>query len=154
MDLDNSIEKTLSQIQKLMNTNSIVGNPISTKDRVIIPISKAALGFGVGVGNKSGKDNDSNVGGAGGGGSIDPVALVIIYNDIPGPDGVELLPLNNMDTPLEDLLTGVGKALYDFFGNKSSEKSSVDTGNIEKIKTKIKPKTGDKTPSKKSTKKE
>ena len=117
MDLDSTIEKTISQIQKLMNANSIAGNPIPAGDRIIIPISKTALGFGVGVASNAKKDEDSALGGAGGGGSIDPIALLVVYNDVPGPEGVEILPLDNMGTPLEDLLLGAGKALTGFLGN-------------------------------------
>ena len=95
MHLDDSIEKTLNEIQKVMSTNSIVGTPITTKDKTIIPISKTALGFGVGVGNNAGK-NETELGGAGGGGSIDPVALLIVYTDIPGPNGVELVPIDRL----------------------------------------------------------
>lgn len=146
MDLDNSIEKTIINLQKLMNTDSIIGKPISTPDKVVIPISKAALGFGVGVGSKNG-NNESNLGGAGGGGSVDPIALLIIYNNIPGPEGVELVRIDEMDTPIEDLLSGVGKVLFDFLGNNKSSSKNVPVeseGNIEKIKTKIKPKTDNK----------
>ena len=49
MSLEDTIETTLNQIQKVMGANSIVGTEIITDDKVIIPISKVALGFGVGV---------------------------------------------------------------------------------------------------------
>ena len=149
MDLDSTIEKTISQIQKLMNANSIAGNPIPAGDRIIIPISKTALGFGVGVASNAKKDEDSDLGGAGGGGSIDPIALLVVYNDVPGPEGVEILPLDNMGTPLEDLLLGAGKALTGFLGNKSgkSDEGKSSETNINKIKTKIKPKSTESTKS-------
>ncbi len=141
MDLDNSVEKTLSEIQKIMNTNSIIGTPITTRDKTIIPISKAALGFGVGVANNEG-NSQTNLGGAGGGGSIDPVALIIVYHDIPGPNGVELVQVNQTDTPLEDLLTGVGKTIFSLFENSKVEPASenIQDSTIDQIKTKIKPK--------------
>lgn len=140
MDLDNSVEKTLKEIQKVMNTNSIIGNPITTKDKVIIPISKTALGFGVGVANNAGKST-TELGGAGGGGSIDPVALVIVYNNIPGPDGIEVLPIDQVDTPLEDLLSGIGKMAFGLLENSNVEPASdeISESSIDKIKTKIKP---------------
>ena len=144
MELDNSIEKTLTEIQNVMNTNSIVGNPIKVNDKVIIPISKTALGFGVGVASRNGK-NDTNGGAAGGGGSIDPVAFVIVYTNIPGPDGVEVLPVENVDTPLEDILSGIGKVAFDLIGNSNVEPAIDESSesSIDKIKTKIKPKSDD-----------
>lgn len=143
MDLNNSIEETLNQIQEVMNTNSIIGTPITTADKTIIPISKTALGFGVGVGKYDG-NSDTELGGAGGGGSIDPVAFIIIYNNIPGPDGVEILPVEGNDTPLEDLLMGVGKLIFDLIGSRNAEPAgneSVDDStdnNVNDMKTKIK----------------
>ncbi|MBE6488933.1 MAG: hypothetical protein E7Z86_09505 [Methanosphaera stadtmanae] len=139
MALEEKIETTFTQIQKVMDANSIVGNAISTKDKIIIPISKVALGFGVGTVNNQGTST-TEVGGAGGGGSIDPVAFLIIYNNIPGPDGVELVPLD-AGTPVEDLLSNLGKFAFDMISGKQPEASDVEesTSSIDKIKTKIKP---------------
>ncbi len=150
MDFDKSIENTLSQIQKVMSADCIIGEPIETKNKVIIPISKTALGFGVGVGQKLDQsDKESNeLAGAGGGGSIEPIAFVVIYDDIPGPDGIEILPVVGSN-PLEDILSGVGKVLQS--GILSSKSSSSKTSSnedaennsnssIDNIKTKIKSK--------------
>ena len=144
MDFDNSIEKTLNEIQKVMSANSIVGNPIKANDKVIIPISKSALGFGVGVGNNAG-NSSTEFGGAGGGGSIDPVALVIVYTNIPGPQGVEVLPIDKSDTTINDLLSTVGNFVPSFMDNSNLQPASDDQteSNIDKIKTKIKPSKSD-----------
>lgn len=140
MDFDNSIEKTLVEIQKVMNTNSIVGNPINAKDKVIIPISKTALGFGIGVANNSGK-SATELGGAGGGGSIDPVALLVVYNNISGPEGVSLIPIDKNGMQLEDLLSSIGQMAFGLLNNSKVEpatEAAAGSG-IDKIKTKIKP---------------
>ncbi|RAP49790.1 MAG: hypothetical protein BZ136_02785 [Methanosphaera sp. rholeuAM74] len=140
MTLDSSIETTLSEISKVMSANSIIGHAISTKDKTIIPISKMAVGFGVGTASNTGS-NETKIGGAGGGGSIDPIAFVIIYNDISGPEGVEILPVS-AETPLENLLSTAGKTIFDFISGSISpdEKSSSGvSSNIDNIKTKIKP---------------
>lgn len=141
MDFDSSIEKTLDEIQKVMNTNSIVGKPIVTHDKTVIPISKTALGFGIGVANNSG-DSQTDLGGVGGGGSVDPIALLIVYNNIPGPDGVELVRLDNQDTTVSELLSGVGKTVFNLLENSNVKPATEvpEDSNIDKIKTKIKPK--------------
>lgn len=140
MSLENTIETTLNQIQKVMGTNSVIGTAISTKDKVIIPISKVAMGFGVGTANNNG-DSETAVGGAGGGGSIDPVAFLIIYNNIPGPDGVQLITVDGNNS-LDDILESAGKFVFDLISNSSSgvpaTKKDGDHSNIDKIKTKIK----------------
>ncbi|RAP47013.1 MAG: hypothetical protein BZ135_02930 [Methanosphaera sp. rholeuAM6] len=139
MDFDSSIEKTLDEIQKVMNTNSIIGNPIDAKDKVIIPISKTALGFGIGVANNSG-NSATEVGGAGGGGSVDPVALLVVYKDIPGPNGITLVPVDKNGTPLEDLLSSIGQMAFNLLNNSKVEPASEANvgGSVDKIKTKIK----------------
>lgn len=138
MNLDNSIEKTLSEIQKVMNTNSIIGTPIDANDKIIIPISKTALGFGVGVGNNNGT-SETGIGGTGGGGSIDPVALLIVYKDIPGPNGVELVQINKEDS-LEGLLSGLSKVVMGVLNNAEETPATEipSESSIDKIKTKIK----------------
>ncbi|WP_069592947.1 GerW family sporulation protein [Methanosphaera sp. WGK6] len=142
MDLDSSLDKTLTQIQNVMNANSIIGDPITTKDKTIIPISKVALGFGIGLGKNEGK-TETEMGGAGGGGSIDPVAFVVIHHNIPGPNGVEILPIEGTGTPLGDLLVDVGKVIFDLIGNQGmgmsgEEVPEENTNSIDKIKTKVK----------------
>lgn len=142
MNLDNSIEKTLNEIQKVMNTNSIVGTPIDADDKLIIPISKTSLGFGVGVADNKGT-NETGIGGTGGGGSIDPVALLIVYKNIPGPNGVELVQINKDDS-LEGLLSGVSKVVMGVLNNAKETPATElpSESNIDKIKTKIKKESG------------
>ena len=125
MSLEDTIETTLNQIQKVMGANSIVGTEIITDDKVIIPISKVALGFGVGVYDNQ-KDSETNVGGAGGGGSIDPVAFLIVSKGI--------------GTTLDDILTGAGQVLFDIISNASSsanKSSKSKTSTVDSIKTKV-----------------
>lgn len=138
MNLDNSIEKTLNEIQKVMNTNSIVGTPIDADDKLIIPISKTSLGFGVGVADNKGS-NETGIGGTGGGGSIDPVALLIVYKNIPGPNGVELVQINKDDS-LEGLLSGISKVVMGVLNNAKETPATElpSESSIDKIKTKIK----------------
>ena len=125
-----------------MNTNSIVGTPIDADDKLIIPISKTSLGFGVGVADNKGT-NETGIGGTGGGGSIDPVALLIVYKNIPGPNGVELVQINKDDS-LEGLLSGVSKVVMGVLNNAKETPATElpSESSIDKIKTKIKKESG------------
>ena len=139
MSLEDTIETTLSQIQKVMGANSIVGDAITTKDKVIIPISKVALGFGVGTADNR-SSSETNLGGAGGGGSIDPVAFLVVTDDVEGPSGVQLVPVTQ-GTSLDDMLAGAGKILFDIIGSTTSSKnksSASKKSTVENIKTKVK----------------
>lgn len=149
MNMDSSIEKTLTEIQKVMSANSIIGTPVETDDQTVIPISKTALGFGIGVANNSGKSS-TELGGVGGGGSIDPVAFIVISHNVPGPEGVQIIPVDQQNDSLESLLSGIGKFVFDIMGNSTVEPATEedndapDQGSIDKIKTKIKPSSSNK----------
>ncbi|MEE1013489.1 MAG: GerW family sporulation protein [Clostridia bacterium] len=78
----------LQGLKDMIDVNTIVGDPITTPDgTVIIPISKVALGFGVGGSEfekfRSGKENGEapkNMfgGGTGGGISLTPEAFLVV----------------------------------------------------------------------------
>lgn len=144
MDFDKSIENTLEQIQKVMSTNCIIGSPIKTNNKILIPISKTTLAFGVGVGNNQKEDTD--MGGAGGGASIDPVAFIVIHDDIKGSEGVQIIPVIGKN-PAEDIIYNIGKVVNDKLGTTGNtstrqdvtiETDDEDEDNVDEIKTKIK----------------
>ncbi len=89
MDVTELIKNTLNEIQDLMLTRTVVGDPIEAGDHTVIPVSKVTFGFGGGGGEK--KDVDQGQG-VGGGWSIEPVGFVII-----GPDGARLLTIGEQD---------------------------------------------------------
>lgn len=86
---DNTIEDlintSLDKVKVLMETNTIIGEPIVLQTGTsIIPISKASVGFVVGGGEYSDKSNRrvSNrfpmAGGSGCGMSVSPVGFIVI----------------------------------------------------------------------------
>ena len=139
MSLEDTIETTLNQIQNVMSANSIVGDEITTKDKVIIPISKVTLGFGVGTVDKE-SESETNIGGAGGGGSIDPIAFLVVSDDVQGPQGVQLVPVTPSNS-LDELLGGAAKVLFDIIGgglSSDNKASKTKTVNVDSVKTKVK----------------
>jgi len=69
---------TMEKIRSMVDTNTIVGTPITTPDGVtLIPISKVSFGFGTGGGDY-GKTSASFAGGGGAGVKIDPVAFLVM----------------------------------------------------------------------------
>lgn len=89
--MSESYVKTLvDEIAKVISADSVIGEPIVQEDKVLIPVTKVSFGIGVGTG----KDKEGQGGeGGGGGGGISPIALIAVFKDIPGPEGVQLLPL-------------------------------------------------------------
>jgi uncharacterized spore protein YtfJ len=91
-----AIKATLDELIESLSARSVIGEPIEMEDKVIIPITKMGMGFGTDIGQRG---LDANKGSltrckAGGGVGFFPVAVVIVFKGIAGPDGVKIVPLS------------------------------------------------------------
>ena len=108
------MRSTLEKIHEMADTNTIVGEPITTPDGVtLIPISKISVGFG-GGGTDYGKvAADKNFGGGSGAGvKIDPVAFLVIKDGITRVLPVAVPPMSTVDRVIDmvpDLMDKVEK---------------------------------------------
>ena len=92
-NLPNMLDNTISKIREMVDSNSVVGEAITTPDGVtIIPISKISIGLGGGgsdfVSKNVNKQENPFGGGAGGGVKISPVAFLIVKDG-----NVRMLPV-------------------------------------------------------------
>jgi uncharacterized spore protein YtfJ len=81
-DMESLFEKAIGEIERILNTKTVVGDPITVDGNTLIPLVSVGFGFGVGAGE--GNDPKKGVGsggGTGGGGGVKPVALVIVNKD-------------------------------------------------------------------------
>jgi len=81
-DIENLFGKAIGEIERMLNTKTVVGDPITVDGNTLIPL--ISVGFGFGVGSGEGNDPKKGVGtggGAGGGGGVKPIALIIINKD-------------------------------------------------------------------------
>lgn len=82
-NLPNMLDNTIAKIREMVDSNSVVGEPIVTADGVtIIPISKISIGLGGGGSdfvpkNGNGQENPFG-GGVGAGVKVTPVAFLIV----------------------------------------------------------------------------
>lgn len=81
--LPGMLENTIAKIRELVDSNSVMGDPISTPDGVtIIPVSKISIGVGGGGSDFTTKSQGSREnpfgGGVGAGVKVTPVAFLII----------------------------------------------------------------------------
>ena len=67
------IERVLGELHTIVQTRTVVGEPLTAGDVTLIPVSKISLGFGAG-GGKEGRGQS----GTGGGASVEPIAFVVI----------------------------------------------------------------------------
>ncbi len=96
-NIDNLIKTSLEKVKILMETNTIVGEPIVVdKQTTVIPISKASVGFVVGGGEYSDKstrrvaNHFPMAGGSGCGMSVTPIGFIVINQG-----GVQFVDVEN-----------------------------------------------------------
>lgn len=73
------MENTLEKMRQMVDTSTIIGDPIVTGDTTLVPVSKVSYGFTSGGTDLPSKSNAELFGGGGGGGiTIQPVAFIVI----------------------------------------------------------------------------
>ena len=81
--VQNLLKVNLEEIERLLNTKTVVGEPIKVEGVTLIPL--ISIGFGFGAGGGSGQSQkplgEGQGAGTGGGGGIKPVAVVVISDD-------------------------------------------------------------------------
>ena len=106
-DVEKLFDKAVSEIERMLNTKTVVGEPITVEGNTLIPLISAGFGFGVGSGKGTEPSKGSGQGGGtGGGGGVKPVALIIINED-----GVRVEPIKSgTASVLEKVAESIGKA--------------------------------------------
>ena len=81
-DMENLFAKAIGEIERILNTKTVVGDPITVEGNTLIPIVSVGFGFGVGAGEGTDpKKGAGSGGGTGGGGGVKPVAVIIVSKD-------------------------------------------------------------------------
>ena len=111
-NIENLFDKTVGEIERMLNTKTVVGEPITVDGNTLIPLVNVGFGFGGGGGEGTEpKKGSGHGGGAGGGGGVKPVALIIINQD-----GVRL-------EPIKSGAASVFEKVADTIGKVAAEKS-------------------------------
>ncbi len=125
--LPNMLDNTIAKIRQMVDSNSVVGEPIVINDGItIIPISKISVGFGGGGSDFVPKNNATNKenpfgGGVGGGVKVTPMAFLIIKEG-----NVRMLPVampaNTTAERLVEMLPDTLDKLTAFVESKTENK--------------------------------
>ena len=89
--VENLVRTTLGEIEKVVNTKTVVGEPVTIGETTIVPLISIGFIFGAGGGSGRGEarqKGEGEGGGTGGGAWVRPVALVVIT-----PQGVKVEPI-------------------------------------------------------------
>ena len=99
-----AIKATLDERFEALSSQ-LICEPIELEDKIIIPITKMGMGFGTDIGQTgldAGKESPAGCK-AGGGVGVSPVAVVIVFKGILGPEGVKVVPLSSPGESLSDI---------------------------------------------------
>jgi uncharacterized spore protein YtfJ len=116
--VESLLKTTLAEVERILSSHTVVGEPITIEGQTIIPL--VAVGFGFGAGGGSGKDQKMTSveglgAGSGAGGGVRPVAVIIVNKD-----GVRLESVRRAAaTVVEKFGDAVGKIL-----DKRADKSA------------------------------
>ena len=121
--LNDLMQTAMEKVREMVDTNTIVGQPITTPDGVtLIPISKVSFGFG-GAGGDYGKTQPKDFGGGSAAGvKIDPVAVLVIRDGVTRVMPVAVPPVSTLDRVVEmvpDLMDKVEK----YFDKKEAKET-------------------------------
>jgi len=122
MEIVESLTKTtLEEIEKVLTTRTVVGEPITVEDKTLIPLISIGFGFGAGGGSGKGEAKQKGEGaggGTGGGAWVRPIAVIIIDKE-----GVRVEPVRRgLSTMLEKIGEVVPKVVDKFVEKREEGK--------------------------------
>ena len=113
-DIEDLFGKAVSEIERLLNTKTVVGEPIKVDGATLIPL--ISIGFGFGAGGGEGNDPKKGAGtggGTGGGGGVKPVALGVLDKD------------GGRVEPIKGAVTSAAEKIAEVAGKYASAKSNA-----------------------------
>ena len=119
--IDGLMDVTLEKIKSMVDSNTIIGNPINMPDgTLILPVSKVSFGFASGGSDFPSKTSKQLFGGGGGAGvSISPIAFLVVRGN-----SVRMLQLadtsNSVDRAIGMMPEMVDK-VADLFGKNKKD---------------------------------
>ena len=90
-DIQNVMDSLLKGMNGILSTKTVVGEPTTVGDTIILPLVDVTFGVGAGAGNNAQKGSGSGAGGIGG--KMTPSAVLVIKNG-----SVKLVNIKNQDT--------------------------------------------------------
>ena len=100
--MSENIKITVEELRKLISVDNVVGKAIETEDKLLIPVMRMGVGFGVGE-NILGEDKG---GAAGAGAGVEPISMVVVPKKGSDSEGVRVLNLskgNQTNKAISDL---------------------------------------------------
>ncbi len=126
----NNIKTTVEELKKLINVDNVIGEPIETDDKILIPVIRVGFGFGAGeniLGNE-------NTGAVGAGAGVEPISMVLIPKKGNDTEGVRVLDLSkgsDANKALSDLGLMITDLVKNYMDSRESDKDYDESEYIE-----------------------
>ena len=110
--MSDNIKTTVEELRKLINVDNVIGTPIETEDKILIPVMKMGVGFGAGENILGSEGSDA----AGAGAGVEPISMVMIPKKGNDAEGVRVLDLSK-GTETNKATSDIGLIVTDLVKN-------------------------------------
>ena len=125
------IKTTVEELRKLIHISNYIGEPIESEDKILIPVSKAAVGFGIGE-QKAGQEITAT----GAGVSVEPVTMVVVSKGNSEADGIRTINLskgNSTNKTLNELGLILTDILKDVIPSKRKDDEYINVDDVTEV---------------------
>ena len=123
--MSENIKITVEELHKLINVDNVIGTPIETEDKILIPVIKMGVGFGVGENLIGNEGSDA----AGAGAGVEPISMVMIPKKGSDSKGVRVLNLgkgNETNKAISDIGLVITDLVKEFLDSQKSNDDVYD----------------------------
>lgn len=118
--MSNNIKTTVEELRNIINVDNVIGTPIETEDKLLIPVIKMGFGFGAGEGLFGKEGSDA----AGAGAGVEPISMVMIPKKGNTTEGVRVLDLSkgsDANKALSDLGLIISDLVKSYLGSRNDD---------------------------------
>ncbi|MBQ6100465.1 MAG: sporulation protein [Methanobrevibacter sp.] len=126
--MSENIKTSVEELHKLINIDNVIGSPIETEDKILIPVMRMGVGFGAGENILGSEGSDAVGAGAG----IEPISMVLIPKKGNTAEGVRVLDLSK-GTETNKALSDLGLMITDLIKSYLDSNSNEEYDESEYI---------------------
>ncbi|MBE6509253.1 MAG: sporulation protein [Methanobrevibacter sp.] len=118
--MSDNIKTTVEELRKLISVDNVIGTPIETEDKILIPVMRMGVGFGAGESLFGNEGSDA----AGAGAGVEPISMVMLPKKGNDAEGVRVLNLSKgseTNKALSDLGLVITDLVKSYMGSQKDE---------------------------------
>ena len=117
-NFSNTVESLFKGMDSFMTTKTVVGEAVTIKDTIILPLVDVSFGVGAGAWGESGKKTSAT---GGMGGKMSPTAVLVIANGV-----TKMVPVEVNQTTVGKIIDLVPEMVSKFTSKKETADPEVD----------------------------